>query len=156
MNENHMRGPNVLTATVEGRLKAMLAMVNMNMDTEYRFPTSNCKSLSIDVTAALEMTPESSRLREQSNPAIEHSRISTLRRNFFCSATSAGEIDASDVFRVSSLNSESSSTTFASLKIGGTSAPAWSTEFAIKGVVSEVSRDGEAVGDSDKPRISDE
>lgn len=89
------------------------------------------------MTAALEMTPESRRFREQSNPAIEHNLMSTLRRNLFCSAKSADESDASDPSRVSSLNS--SSRIFASLKIGGT-APAWSTEFAIKGVVSQESR----------------
>jgi hypothetical protein len=54
INENQMRGPNVRTAIVDGSWNAMLAMVKMKMETEYRFPTSSSRSESMLVTDALE------------------------------------------------------------------------------------------------------
>ncbi|EAT77443.1 hypothetical protein SNOG_15218 [Parastagonospora nodorum SN15] len=59
MKANQIRGPNVLTAIVDGSWKAMLAIVKMKIETEYLLPTLSSKSLSIEVTEAEEMTPES-------------------------------------------------------------------------------------------------
>jgi len=80
MKANQIRGPKVRTAIVDGSWKAMLAIVKINMETEYRLPTFNSRSLSIEVTDALEMTPLSSRLSEHKIPAMLQSRRSTFRR----------------------------------------------------------------------------
>jgi hypothetical protein len=65
---------------VAGSWKAMLEMVKIKMLTEYRFPVRS-RSDNIDVTEAELMTPESSRFKEQSMPAMEHKRRSIFRRS---------------------------------------------------------------------------
>lgn len=87
MNANQILGPNVLTAMVDGSWNAILAMVKIKMDTEYRLPTSSSKSLSMDVTEADEMTPLSSRFKLQRMPAMVQRRRSTF--NLMLSAHSA-------------------------------------------------------------------
>ena len=77
---NQIRGPKVRTAIVDGNWKAMLAIVKMKIETEYLLPMSSSRSLSIDVTDALDITPLSSRLSEHKIPAMLQSRRSTFMR----------------------------------------------------------------------------
>jgi hypothetical protein len=92
MKANHLLGPKVRTAIVLGSWKAILAIVKMKMLTLYLFPVRS-KSVSIDVTEADEMTPESRRFKEQRTPAIVQRRMSTLRRrrrsNASCSSVAS-------------------------------------------------------------------
>lgn len=60
-------------------------MVKMKMLTLYLFPVRS-RSVSIEVTDAELMMPESRRLREQRMPAIVQSLRSILRSNFFSSS----------------------------------------------------------------------
>jgi hypothetical protein len=95
MNENQILGPNVLTAIVEGSWKAMLAIVKMKMETEYRLPTSNSRSLNMEVTEAEDMTPLSRRLRLHNKPAILQRRKSTFNRIPFSQASSMPSLSLS-------------------------------------------------------------
>jgi hypothetical protein len=86
------RGPMKRRRIVEGSWKMMLLRVNIQMETEYRFPVKS-RSLSIDVTEAEEMMPLSSKLRLQSRPAIVQRRRSTLS----LSLRSARMVDPSSI-----------------------------------------------------------
>jgi len=63
INENQMRGPNFLTAIVEGSWKVMLAIVKMKMLMLNLLPYRP-RSSGMEVTEAEDITPESRRLRE--------------------------------------------------------------------------------------------
>jgi len=95
MEENQILGPNRRTAIVAGSWKVIDAMVKMKMLMLNLFPYRP-RSSGIEVTEAEEMTPESSRLREQRIPAIVHKRRSTLRRRR-CSSCSVS-MDGSSPF----------------------------------------------------------
>ena len=67
MNENHILGPKVRTAIVDGNWNAMLAIVKMKILTDIRSPSR-------PISAGIEVT-------KQRMPAIVHSRKSTLSRS---------------------------------------------------------------------------
>lgn len=74
-----MGGPTNLMMIVAGSCAHIDAIVKMKMATEKRFPV-NCRSCGIDVTAAEEMIPLSSRFKLHRMPAMVHNRRSTFRR----------------------------------------------------------------------------
>lgn len=81
MPANQIRGPNSLTAMVEGSWNVTLAIVKIKIAIEYLLPPSPRSSI-ILVTEALEMTPLSSKSRLHRMAAMVHRRRSTLRRSW--------------------------------------------------------------------------
>lgn len=74
-------GPTRRIMMVAGSWAQMDATVKMKMATEKRFPVKS-KSLGIDVTAAEEMMPLSSKFKLHRMPAMVHSLKSILRNKF--------------------------------------------------------------------------
>lgn len=121
INENQRRGPNVLTAIVDGSWKQMLAIVKMKMETEYRLPLSRSRSDNMEVTEALEMTPLSSKLRLHKIPAIVQRRKSTFSLICFSriACSSLGFSELASAFWLTSASSVSEATLGLDISVSG-------------------------------------